>query len=189
MKVAPPSPRRFPWIRLIGGCGCLALLALGTCAVATWQGMGLLSHAARQGVDSLSRQVPATLQDAGREIERAAGTATELTEALLRARWRELGADLGKLATDEGVRELYRANPTLAARFGSEEAFLTRARQWRPKVQALAEDLPAWEQADATFKPFLDAGTPSLELAYTNRRGSRVRFVWKGSELSYIEVQ
>lgn len=176
---APLVPgRRFPWIRLIGGCGCLALLLLGACVVATWRGMGFLA-----------KQVPTALQDAGREIERAAGTATEITESAMRERWRELKADLDKLATDDGVRELYRANPALAAHFGSEEEFVTRARQWRPKVAALGEDLPAWEQADATFKPFLADGTPSLELAYTNRRGSRVRFVWKGTQISYIEIQ
>ena len=28
MNAAPPSPRRFPWIRLIGGCGCLGQLRL-----------------------------------------------------------------------------------------------------------------------------------------------------------------
>ena len=189
----PEATRRSSsWSRALLACGCLLLLALGACGVALWRGVAFLGERAPELTEKAGAALEAASGAAGGILQEAASrveSSAELAEETLRARWGELSRALGDLQTDEGARRLWRANPALAERFGSEEEFVARARQWRPKIEALARDLPAWDPSAFEVKPFLDAGRPGVEIAYANRRGSRVRLVWRGTELSYIEVQ
>ncbi len=192
MNRTEPKRRSSSWSRALLACGCLLLLGLGACGVALWKGVSFLGARAPELTGKAGAALEAASGAAGDLLQEAASrveSSADLAEERLRARWAELSGALSDLQTDEGARRLWRANPALAERFGSEEEFVARARQWRPKVEALARDLPAWDPAAFEVKPFLDSGRPGVEIAYANRRGSRVRLVWRGTELSYIEVQ
>ncbi|MCL4836842.1 MAG: hypothetical protein KJ058_02610 [Thermoanaerobaculia bacterium] len=189
MNRTEPKRRSSSWSRALLACGCLLLLGLGACGVALWKGVSFLGARAPELTGKAGAALEAASGAAGDLLQEAASrveSSADLAEERLRARWAELSGALSDLQTDEGARRLWRANPALAERFGSEEEFVARARQWRPKV---ARDLPAWDPAAFEVKPFLDSGRPGVEIAYANRRGSRVRLVWRGTELSYIEVQ
>lgn len=173
-----PAKRRSALARFLLGCGCLLLLGVGACALVAWKGLSYFTRGA-----------PALVESAGRTLDEAVVVAGARAEQILAEHWQELRADLARLSTDDGVRELWRENPSLARHFGSEEALLARVRQWRPRLAAAEGDLPDWRAANPDVKTFLADGAPGVEIAFNNQRGSRVRFVWEGGRLTYIEVQ
>ncbi|MBS1766302.1 MAG: hypothetical protein JST05_02725 [Acidobacteria bacterium] len=61
--------------------------------------------------------------------------------------WTKLAAYEKQLETDEGVSELYRANPGLAHAYPTEADFLAAAQSWRPKLAPLPAQMPELLQA------------------------------------------
>jgi len=164
--------------RLLAGCGCLVLLALVAGGLALWKGEGFFRKTARELV-----------AQAGKSLEDVVNSTGAKAEEIFDRRWKELSADLEALQTDSGARRLWEANPSLSKHFGSEEEFLSRVRTWRPKLEAMGGDLPDWKRADPRIQTVHTDGKRGVELSFTNRRGSRVRLLFEGTQLAYIEVQ
>ncbi len=51
--------------------------------------------------------------------------------------WAQLHGPFDRILTEEGARGLYRESPALQTRYGSEEAFLERAKGWQSRLARL----------------------------------------------------
>jgi hypothetical protein len=94
---------------------------------------------------------------------------------LRRQAWPLIQAVHKRIATDEGARELFRANPACAEGYESEEAFLQAAREWRPKVGPL----PAAEPGEDREGYRVNSDPFELTVAVRGEGGGwlRARFV------------
>jgi hypothetical protein len=80
-----------------------------------------------------------------------------------RKAWPLVRAVAQRLQTDEGGRELFRANPAMGSLYGTEEAFLDLVRPARPALAALPPSEP--QQERATYRVMSNPGGVDCSVA------------------------
>lgn len=115
------------------------------------------------------------------------------------ARFRQLVIQLG---TDEGALAVYRAQPTLAEHFASEEGFLTEVRAVRPSLKPLPEAVPLdglsdrHRQRSAAPQETQDTprvnvnkvmGTTDIGCLYPD--GTRIRATFEGERILSLRLE
>lgn len=102
--------------------------------------------------------------------------------------WAEFRSLLGRLATDESARALFRAEPGLRQGWVSEEAFLQDARAWRPFLAAIPEAYPDVEKDGGVRAQFSRNQSPlgtSREIRLEHAGGTW-KALWRDGALASI---
>jgi hypothetical protein len=102
--------------------------------------------------------------------------------------WPQLRQMVEALGSDAGAAGVYQANPGLAADYPSEEAFLSAAKAWRPKLEPLPAEPPSVFTGRMSLNISVNNGRRSAELGYRNGRGATVTGRWEDGRLVGLRV-
>ncbi len=151
---APPRSGMPGWAKVLLGCGVAAVLALGACV----GGAAWLGHQAKKDPEAFKQKVM--------------GFALNQ----IRPEWEEFRNLTVQLQSDEGARNLYRAQPKLAEAYGPEAAFLATVQAWRPRLAPLPElDEKVLEGGDVNIVKGI---TGEVTVSVRMSGGARLRAVW-----------
>ncbi|HNX31578.1 MAG TPA: hypothetical protein PKM35_08235 [Holophaga sp.] len=103
---------------------------------------------------------------------------------LIKDHWAGMRQAVAQIATDEGAKAFFAANPGLAPRIRSEAAFVKLARSWRPLVQPLPESPPALESRDLSYAKAVD----HVELRYQVPNGTCIFMKWSRGRLVEMRI-
>jgi len=117
----PPEKKRLgTGMKVLMGCGITALILLATCGI----GVAVLRNLIKKDPKGFEQRVEGFAQ------------------GLIQKDWERLRALVTQLQTDEGTREVYRANPGLRQAHPTEDQFLQAVRAWRPRLAPLPAEVP-----------------------------------------------
>lgn len=92
--------------------------------------------------------------------------------------WASAATVVAAMRSEDGSMALYRANPSLGARFRTEKAFLEFAARWRPFLEPLPVDVP--DSAEKNFGHRHGFGVGPTILSYRMSRGCWITLQWSG---------
>ena len=116
----PPKSGMPTWLKVLLGCGVVAVLAMATCV----GGAVYLTHRIKKNPEAFKNQV------LGFAIEK------------MRPEWEDFRKVVDQLRTQDGCRALYAANPGLAKNWPREADFLEAAKAWQPTLPPAPELTP-----------------------------------------------
>jgi hypothetical protein len=149
----PPEKKGMStWLKVGLGCGAFFLLATATCT---------------GGCYFLGKKIE-------KDPEGFKQTVFGYVKQYMKEDWEEFRGITARLASDAGSAEIYRASPGLAATYPSEDAFLAAAREWRPLLEPVPEEIPDLEAGDLDYHNNLG----KITLRFRQRNGSRIELVW-----------
>ena len=112
-----------------------------------------------------------------------------MTQSMETEEWGQLRQAVAQLQTDDGARALYQANPGLAAAYPTEQAFLTAAQGWRPRLEPMPEHMPGLLTGRVSYSVQIQGGFRRTELGYRNGKGTWIASRWENGHLITFDLR